>query len=414
MIRAKRWIGILLIVMMAISMLSGCKSADTEEGASVGEFVAGEQQSGNEGADQGDQNAPADQGAGGSSEPEKEQNSQKPAAQPDADSGSEKDEGGSNGESNAPKPAEKPDQDGGSEKDEGGSNEDEGGSDEDEEFPQWEEPEDPYANIPISKTPAKTADGISYYKENYIKVVSQNILVGGDGENSISERMPRLEKILNQYDPDVIGFQEYTPNWSEMTDFILSDKYEYVNEWRSVTNQEGTPILWKKEKFELLDWGYFWLSETPETESKGWGATYYRICDWVKLRVRQTGAEFYYFNTHFDFNEKAQVGSAELILKRAKQCGSNAAVILSADFNMNWKAAGYKKLETYFSDVNTERDPSITYQGLKHTGGSLIDFTFVTPKTIKPMKYQVMNDLVDGKFVSDHYGVYSEVIILQK
>lgn len=61
---------------------------------------------------------------------------------------------------------------------------------------------------------------------------------------------------------------------------------KYRNETVDV---EGAPILWKKDKFELIKSGYFWLSDTPEIESKGWDEKYdcFRMCSYVILKDKK-------------------------------------------------------------------------------------------------------------------------------
>lgn len=276
-----------------------------------------------------------------------------------------------------------------------------------------DEPADPYADTPLSQTPATTEDGVSYYEENKLKVVSYNVRNANDPNgNSIEARAPRLFEVLDQYDPDLIGFQEYVPDWEYPIDFELYEEYGSVLQYRSSDSEEGTPIYYKKSKFELLDSGHFWLSETPDEESKGWGSEYYRICSWVKLKIRQTGKEFYFFNTHFDFKDEAQINSAKLLIAQATDVCGGAPMMVSADFNMTWDSNGYKEMTSFFTDVNVHRDETKTYHAYKDPAKSLVDFIFVTGQTVKPASYKVMTDKPSGKFVSDHYGVYTELIIL--
>lgn len=272
--------------------------------------------------------------------------------------------------------------------------------------------EDGSYDVALSQTEAKTADGVTYYEENKIKVVSYNIRCANDENgNSIKERAPRLQQVIDQYDPDIMGFQEFVPTWQEYADAYFSDEYDYILRYRSQDNYEGTPVYWKRSKFKLLDYGTFWLSETPEVESKDWNSACYRVCTWLKLEVRQTGKVFYYYNTHFDYLEEPQMPSAELLLERIG--GLDAPVILTGDFNLEHSSEVYTKLTGTLTDANTANDPTATFTDYgKLERPTLIDYTFVTGETVKPAAYQVMDDKVDGNFVSDHYGVYSEVILL--
>ena len=91
-----------------------------------------------------------------------------------------------------------------------------------------------------------------------------------------------MRGVLSRYSPDIIGFQEVTPVW--LKQFQKMKDYDFACQYRSVNQKEATPIFWKKDLFDLVEEKHFWLSETPEQESKGWGAMYHRICTMVVLR----------------------------------------------------------------------------------------------------------------------------------
>ena len=79
-----------------------------------------------------------------------------------------------------------------------------------------------------------------------LSVISFNIRYCSDPNgNSIAERAPRLNKIMSFYDADVIGFQEYTPEWEEYIEKYFCSDYEVFNKYRAEKSLESTPILWK-------------------------------------------------------------------------------------------------------------------------------------------------------------------------
>ncbi len=239
-----------------------------------------------------------------------------------------------------------------------------------------------------------------------IKIVSYNLRCGDDKNgNTIRERAERLMAVLDQCDPDVIGFQEAVPEWMEILQERLGGRYQYVLKYRAKGSQEGTPIFYKKDRFSLADTGYFWLSETPDQESKGWDADYYRICSWVKLTERATGKQFVHFNSHWDFTEAPQLGSAALTIARAKE--QSMPVVCTADYNMSWDAKAYQEMTAYFTDVNQQRDPQVTYQNYGGEDEKLIDYVF--ERGFTPVSYRVLTEKPDGKYVSDHFGLLSEL-----
>ncbi len=249
-----------------------------------------------------------------------------------------------------------------------------------------------------------------------LKVITFNILCGGKEGNTIPERAPRLNAVVKPYDADLIGLQEATEVWMPYLEEYFGEEYEIFNHWRKESNHESTPMLWKKDRFECLDKGYFWYSDTPNMEfSQNWDTMgCNRICMWAKLRDKKDGTTFTFFNTHYGFGDAEQIKSGELLLKHIEAMGGPCLV--TADFNMFFHSPGFKKLEEKLVNVNkaTVNDSRPTCHGFRLEANSLpIDFCFITPETITPLKCERIDTLVDGKFPSDHYGVYHELEIHQ-
>lgn len=252
-----------------------------------------------------------------------------------------------------------------------------------------------------------------------MKVITFNIRCKDDqGGNSIAERAPRLKTILDKYDADIIGFQEVTEKWMPFLNEDYGEEYEMFNRWRSQSSHESTPILWKKSMFECLDRGYFWYSSTPHLESKGDDSYgHCRLCMWVTLRSKIDGSQFTYFNTHFGFGDKYQCESAQLVLDHIKAMNIQNA-ILTGDLNMTKRSPAYKVLASELVDVNmaTVKDTRTTIHHYKPSDLNdwIIDFCFVSRNTIIPVTSKRIDDTVDSMLPSDHYGVYSEVEVLDK
>ena len=249
-----------------------------------------------------------------------------------------------------------------------------------------------------------------------IKIISFNIRCVDDANGySIQERSLRLAKVTGAYGADVIGFQEYTPWWSEYIQKYFCQAYEFFNQYRDDKGwMESAPILWKKDKFNCLKRGYFWLSDTPKQMSGGWdNEGHNRICLYVLLQDKQDGKVFSFFNTHLGFGDENQVKSVRLI-QRYMQSFSKYPTLITGDFNMSPASAAYAEMVKKFSDVNelTVRDRRSTYHGyqLKNSFNEHIDYCFINDK-IKPISLKIIDDLVDGKFLSDHYGIYAQVQI---
>ena len=104
-------------------------------------------------------------------------------------------------------------------------------------------------------------------------------------------------------------------------------------------------VFWRKDKYTAVDKDTFWLSETPDTQSKYDGAGCNRICTWVLLRETETGKLLLHMNTHLDnaSSEAANFG-ARLIMQRMQALSEKypqAQIVLAGDFNQNRGMAAY-------------------------------------------------------------------------
>lgn len=249
-----------------------------------------------------------------------------------------------------------------------------------------------------------------------LSVITFNIRCCDDPEgHSIKERAPRIYESTTTYDADVICFQEYRPCWEKYIEKYYGDKYDIFNKYRTsiAKKMESAPVLWKKEKFESVKTGYFWLSDTPEVESRGWDEKYncHRMCEYVILCEKASGTVFTVMNTHFGFGDNGQRASARLIYEYSKKI-SDYPTFVTGDFNMNPQSPGYNEMVKHFTDANkfTAKYSGTTYHGYFREKDimSHIDYCF-TDKNVVPKKYEIIDKSFDGKFPSDHYGIYLEL-----
>ena len=250
-----------------------------------------------------------------------------------------------------------------------------------------------------------------------LKVISFNIRHCNDKDgNSVAERAPRLYEIISRYNPDVMGFQELRSNWEPYLEQYFGTEYDMFNKYRAgKEDHEAAPIFWRRDKFECIKNGYFWLSDTPEIESRGWDEVYncYRMCEYVILRERQSGKEFTFMNTHYGFGDNGQIKSADLIYAYSKKI-SDLPTFITGDFNMTPDSLGYAQMVKHFADVNavTVNDTRDTFHNY-HPEVYLnqhIDYCFVNDK-VKPITQKIIDDNVRGKYPSDHFGIIATVHI---
>lgn len=186
-------------------------------------------------------------------------------------------------------------------------------------------------------------------------------------------------------------------------------------------------ILFRRERFELISAGGFWLSTTPHVAgSKSWDSHSARFANWVQLRERATGREFRSWNTHLDhIGQTAREKGAELINQACQAYPKEYPQFLTADFNagarnpaiMALKAGGWT--DTYEA-VHGSQDPGFTFhafKGAQYPGGTAngglkpkIDFVFCRG-TVKPTAAAILRDSREGRYPSDHYFVAAEATL---
>jgi endonuclease/exonuclease/phosphatase family metal-dependent hydrolase len=245
-----------------------------------------------------------------------------------------------------------------------------------------------------------------------LNVISFNLRYRDDAnENSIAQRAQRLNIILPRYDADILCMQEISKTWQPHLENDYREQYDMYLQYRNETTDiEAIAILWKKDRFDCLDRGCFWLSDTPEVESRGWDELYncFRICNYVILREKTSSKTFVVMNTHFGFGDNGQIKSCELIYSYSQKI-SNLPTLVLGDFNMQPSSPAYDTMIRHFRDVNNciSNDMRPTWHGYEPEviTSAHIDYCFIDNRIV-PVKRVLITDTVNGKFPSDHFGLY--------
>lgn len=262
-----------------------------------------------------------------------------------------------------------------------------------------------------------------------IKVMSFNIRYGAanDGENSWKHRDYLVLETIQNYGPDLIGYQEALKFQVDILKQNLKG-YGFHGIGRDKGTEEGeyVPVMWKTERFELVDSGHFWLSETPEIPgSVSWDSSLTRMLSWVVLRDKQAVGqqqELVFANTHFDHRGKqARLESAKLIRQRAEQIMNDIPIILTGDFNTTedlapyaalCKAEGFngKPLVDAFRVIHPEASDSERSFGawIGRRDGKRIDWILHTDDFVT-LNAAINYTQDNGRYPSDHYPVEATV-----
>ena len=253
-----------------------------------------------------------------------------------------------------------------------------------------------------------------------INVATYNMRNDNNSEDSThgngwKQRYPVIAALIQFHDFDIFGTQECL--YHQIQD--ISNKlpgYDYYGIGRDDGKHAGehSEIFFKKDKFQLLAHGDFWLSQTPDKPSLGWDATCCnRICSWVLLQDKKSKKKFYVFNTHYDYQKDlARNESSKLILKEIKTIAGTQPVIFMGDMNGGNESEWYKTIANsgILKDTYKEAKNPYTNNGSFNGFGStvksdeIIDHIFVT-KQFTVQKWGILTDTYHGKYPSDHFPV---------
>ncbi len=245
-----------------------------------------------------------------------------------------------------------------------------------------------------------------------LRVMTFNIRVASanDGPDAWPLRRDLLIATVQKFDPDLLGLQEVEPDQANDLTARLKD-YRIVGDVRD----NRSPLMYRRERFEPVRSGSFWLSETPDVAgSKGWDSAYPRVCTWIELRDhRSDDRALVYFNTHWDHKSaKARIESATLMRSRIADIARDKPVIITGDFNSSHKSTPHQVLlENRFVDAFAEAHPhpttrQFTFHGF--TGQSdqddRIDW-ILRSSAFRTRNADIDRTSANGRYPSDHFPV---------
>lgn len=245
-----------------------------------------------------------------------------------------------------------------------------------------------------------------------LRIISYNVRCASDTFGSVNVRSRLVIAQIEAYLPDSFGVQEATGKWIRILSKRLSDKYACVSQHRDEDpDSEASAVFYLKNKFELVDSGTIWLSDTPDipyTKHEDSGCT--RIATWATLRIKGTDKIYTHINTHLDHvSDEARVMQVKVLNKKIKELMKDGTPIFcTGDFNAEEKSIVYDEMLTTLRDskyLAAESEDTHTYHDYENSDVlSVIDFIFV-PESTKVARYKVIDELVSGMFASDHYGI---------
>jgi endonuclease/exonuclease/phosphatase family metal-dependent hydrolase len=257
-----------------------------------------------------------------------------------------------------------------------------------------------------------------------VRVMSFNIRYGTarDGSNGWPHRRAAVLGVVRGFDADLLGTQE---TLAFQRDELLASlpAFAVVAAGRDDGREAGemAALYYNRNRFEPLDSGQIWLSETPAIPgSRGWDAALPRIATWVKLRDRTAPQDkpLLFLNTHFDHvGANARLESAWLIRRSLAALGKGCRLVVTGDFNaaeasppyaalFAEAAAAPRLLDTLRVMVPKPTGPEGTFNSFDptSTAGPRIDWIGCSPDW-RVVAAGIDHTVAAGRPPSDHWPV---------
>ncbi len=230
-----------------------------------------------------------------------------------------------------------------------------------------------------------------------------------------SMRYPEIQNRIASYAPDLIGLQEMHTD-KDIANIVPLQEYSLVSYHLNDFQYGDAALLYKKERFEMIDSGQFWLGPHSKLPfSLGFKPlAMIRYVNWALLREKSNSFTFIFLNTHFDNNQLNREKSSDLFNQNIVKLSEHYPMIVVGDFNSKAVTERYQRL--IGSDqpqprlVNAYDLHENKLQQKSHPN-DLIDHIMVGgPCAAKASNWQVdKRPLENGETLSDHDPVLAQL-----
>lgn len=234
-----------------------------------------------------------------------------------------------------------------------------------------------------------------------------------------SVRRPRMEALLRQERPSILGAQEVLPDQAIAIRDALGSSYRFAGHGRHPGPRgEACPVFYDDARLELREWQQVALSDRPdEPGSTSWGNVIPRVFVRATFRDRMTSMEVTVVNTHLDvFSARARQRAAEELHRVA--AAQLRPVVLLGDLNAGPASAPWNALlsSERLMDAWTVAEARLspewgTYGGYRRPRrGRRIDALLVS-RGVHVRRAAINGSRLDGGWPSDHLPVQALLTI---
>lgn len=246
-----------------------------------------------------------------------------------------------------------------------------------------------------------------------LRVMTFNVRlpIAQDGANGWERRRDILIEVVAEARPDIVGTQEL---YQLQGDYLIARLPGYA--WFGVDRRGGradehTGIFYRRDRLRLVEFGAFWLSDTPATPgSITWGNLYPRHVTWGLFEDRATGRRFHVLNAHLPYrpeDREARGRAAALLSGWIARLPTDAPVVLTGDFNEAPDGPVHASLAGGLVDVwkaaRATAGPEATFHGFTGVADRRIDW--ILARGFLPLSARTITTNREGRFPSDHFPV---------
>lgn len=246
------------------------------------------------------------------------------------------------------------------------------------------------------------------------------------GDYAWDKRKPRLITSIYANNFDVFGVNECNTDVQNHINENLKNDYniKYFSPYSQDGNGDRAQGIVYKKHFTLIDWHYFWLSESPDVmvaNDPSGDSIYNRGGCCGTLVHNETGVRFFVMVTHGATNQSVRDKYAYVYIDMEKKYNPNGyPSFFVGDMNARPAQNSVATYLTYWKDVYLEvgkdkiTGPFSTYNDFDITldlnkDPRRIDYIYYRNAT--PMNYVCNDATYDGCYASDHLPVYSDMKI---
>ena len=229
-----------------------------------------------------------------------------------------------------------------------------------------------------------------------------------DGINCFDNRKEKILAVINEYAPDLIGFQEANDKSVGYLRSALTD-YTVIGCGRNAEYRgEGTYIAFRTEVFQMIECKTFWLSPTPDVPASRYDAdqsTCPRVTTSALLKHKDAERPFRFINTHLDHKgARARVLEAKQIMEYVSTL--NVPCILTGDFNATPDTEEISLFAQKLTDATCNIAGTFhAYKDIPLEEMIKIDYVFTDLPTDPNESFAIPDAHKDGIYISDHRPV---------